>query len=270
MPTVTIIIPSYNSREYLKCTLETVKKQTFQSWECLIIDDCSPDGSADFAREITQDDQRFKVIPLSKNRGVSNARNVGLRQATGDYIAFLDADDLWHPSKLEVQLKQMNEKTMQFSYTGYSVIAPSGETIVASYPIPRYLKLSKFLSNTAIVTSSVLIERNLCTHRFCPGPLFRSEDAIYWIKIFRTGQIALGIRQQLVAYRLTPGSLSRNKARSFLAFITISMKYSPYNLPRKVFHLIMYTSRAMIKHAYFNYCKRKLARTLQPLAHLLP
>ena len=105
--TVSIITPSYNSKKYIKDTIDSVLAQKFHNWEMIIVDDCSKDGSVEYIQSLIKDDPRIKLISLSKNVGAALARNRALEVATGRYIAFLDSDDMWEPNKLEVQLNFM-------------------------------------------------------------------------------------------------------------------------------------------------------------------
>ena len=98
---VSIITPMYNSEKYIGQTIESVLNQTYKNWEMLIVDDCSNDNSPNIVKEYVQIDNRIKYIRVNKNKGVSNARNTGLQQARGRFIAFLDSDDIWNNSKLE-------------------------------------------------------------------------------------------------------------------------------------------------------------------------
>ena len=107
---VSIITPSYNSAEFIEHTIESVLSQSYENWEMFIIDDASMDASIDLVASYAEKDPRVKVLKLEKNNGVAAARNIGIEAAKGKYIAFLDSDDLWLPTKLEQQVRFMIEK----------------------------------------------------------------------------------------------------------------------------------------------------------------
>ena len=92
---VSIITPMYNSEKFIEATIKSVLNQTYQEWEMLIIDDCSTDNSPNIVKSYMQQDSRIKCIKTETNKGVSNARNLALSKATGQFIAFLDSDDQW-------------------------------------------------------------------------------------------------------------------------------------------------------------------------------
>ena len=107
---VSIITPSYNSERYISETIDSVINQTYENWEMLIIDDSSTDNSINIISDYCSSENRIKLIKLEENGGAAVARNRGIKEAEGRFIAFLDSDDLWHPEKLEKQLEKMVKK----------------------------------------------------------------------------------------------------------------------------------------------------------------
>jgi glycosyltransferase involved in cell wall biosynthesis len=101
MPTISIIIPNKNYERFLRDALDSVKHQTFRDWECIIVDDASVDNSCDIIQEYVDSDKRFKLIKMKEHAGISAVRNAGLDAATGEYVAFLDADDAYAQNALE-------------------------------------------------------------------------------------------------------------------------------------------------------------------------
>lgn len=99
-PLVGIITPAFNCEETIRETYESIKNQTFESWEWIVIDDHSKDNTFNYIKEITKDDNRVFVLQTEKNCGAAIARNLGIEKACGRYIAFLDSDDLWKQEKL--------------------------------------------------------------------------------------------------------------------------------------------------------------------------
>ena len=124
---VTIITPCYNSAPYIENTIASVQKQTLCDWELIIVDDGSTDNSADIVTQISQTDNRIKLIQ-KENGGSASARNLGLTCATGEYIQFLDADDTIDQYKLEKQCKLMDELQLDVTYTDFSISFPDGTT----------------------------------------------------------------------------------------------------------------------------------------------
>ena len=112
---VSVITPSYNSSPFIKETIESVQAQSYSNWEMIIVDDKSKDDSVHIIKQYIEKDTRIKLITLTQNAGAARARNIALKEAQGDYIAFLDADDLWKPLKIEKQLQFLKDNKVPFS-----------------------------------------------------------------------------------------------------------------------------------------------------------
>lgn len=123
---VSIIMPSYNTAQYITETIESVLKQTYTNWELIIVDDCSADNTDDVVRPHLSD-ERIRYLKNEKNSGAAVSRNRALREAKGKWIAFLDSDDLWIPEKLEKQISFMEKNDYHFSYTNYAEIDIKGK-----------------------------------------------------------------------------------------------------------------------------------------------
>ena len=123
---VSIIMPSYNTAKFISETIDSVLMQTYTNWELIIVDDCSTDNTDEVVKSFLSDD-RIKYIKNEKNSGAAFSRNRALREANGKWIAFLDSDDLWHPEKLEKQIRFMEKNRCHFSYTNYIEIDEDGE-----------------------------------------------------------------------------------------------------------------------------------------------
>jgi len=209
---VSIITPSYNSSKYISQTIESVISQTYQNWEMIIIDDCSTDDSIYTIEKYLKKDMRIKLIKLEKKSGPAVARNKGIKEANGRYIAFLDADDIWLSEKLEKQINFMKKERICFCYSSYYVIDEKGFEIglFITKKEATYKELLKtcFIGNlTAIYDAS-----NLGKIYMEPIPV--RQDYTLWLKILRNGAPAKGILEPLAKYRLRYGSISSNKIKA--------------------------------------------------------
>lgn len=137
---VSVIMPSYNTAEYISESIASVRKQTYTDWELIIVDDCSADNTDEIVKPFLSD-KRIKYIKNETNSGAAVSRNRALREAKGKWIAFLDSDDLWHPEKLEKQIRFMEKNGYHFSYTNYTEIdkdgMPNGKYITGPRKITR-------------------------------------------------------------------------------------------------------------------------------------
>ena len=135
---VSIIMPSYNTSNYIEASIESVRHQTYENWELIIVDDCSTDDTDEVVRPFLSD-RRIRYLKNEQNSGAAISRNWALREAKGKWIAFLDSDDLWLPEKLEKQVAFMEQNGYHFSYTNYEEIDMAGEkTGVRSDRTGRY------------------------------------------------------------------------------------------------------------------------------------
>lgn len=134
---VSIVMPSYNTAEYIMDSIASVRNQTYENWELLIVDDCSTDNTKEIVAEIS--DPRIKIFYNERNSGAAVSRNRALREAKGQWIAFLDSDDLWMPDKLEKQIKFMEDNEYAFSYTNYEEIDSNGDKTGIKVTGPKHI-----------------------------------------------------------------------------------------------------------------------------------
>ena len=126
-PLVSVIMPAYNAEKYISKAIASVQQQTIENWELIVIDDCSGDGTAEVVAGFAQADSRIRFLKNEQNSGVARTRNRGIEVCTGEYVAFLDSDDIWHPEKLECQIKCLQENNGDLSYTSYSIVDHMGK-----------------------------------------------------------------------------------------------------------------------------------------------
>jgi glycosyltransferase involved in cell wall biosynthesis len=225
MPKVSVIIPTYNALTYLPETVESVFKQTFYDWELLIVDDGSSDGTAAWAKQIT--DLRVRLIS-QKNQGSSVARNTGITAAKGEYIALLDADDLWEPSKLEKQVRFLEQNpSIGLVDTWTTLINQKGKStgriILSSAEGDIWKQLVQF-KPVCCCDSTPLIRRSCFENVGLFNPdLPYLEDLDMWIRLASVYEFA-AIKEPLVRYRQHPQSKSTNCKGTLEAFRTIIEK----------------------------------------------
>ena len=245
---VSIITPAFNAEEFLSGTVESVKSQTFKDWELIIVDDCSTDNTLEIARTCAEADKRIRVVKTECNGGVSAARNLGLSIATGDYIAFLDSDDLWAPQKLEKQIQFMLENDCTLSYTDFqkfdSSTGEKGKIIKA----PKQMEAADILKNTAIGCLTVMVNKRKSGH-FTMPILKHTEDNCTWYHILKkTNSTALNIGEVLAYYRVGNVSLTRNKGRSAIQQWQIYREYFKFSRLRSAYYFCCYAFNALLMH----------------------
>ena len=139
MDLVSIIMPSYNCGKYVDDTIRSVLAQTYSNWEIIFVDDCSTDDTVRRVLELQEKDARIKLIKNPVNSGAAVSRNNALREAKGRWIAFLDSDDLWEPTKLEKQIRFMEENGYAFSYTEYQEMDDDGNLTGVTISGPKHI-----------------------------------------------------------------------------------------------------------------------------------
>ena len=160
LPSVDIILPNYNSSEFLSETLNSIFNQNFENWNLIIIDDNSDEKTKDILKKINND--KVKIIWLKKNKGQGFCRNLALRYyCKSDYVSFIDSDDLWKKSKLKEQINFMRENDIDFSYTPYEIVKSGNNKFVKNINVPLKFNYKSFVGNTSIATSSMILKNGL-------------------------------------------------------------------------------------------------------------
>jgi teichuronic acid biosynthesis glycosyltransferase TuaG len=212
VPLVSIIVPTYNSSNFIKDAIESVKSQTYINWEMIIVDDCSKDNTVEIIKGEMKKDKRIKLICLEKNSGAAFARNTAIQNARGKYIAFLDSDDLWYPEKLEKQVAFMQENDIAFSFTSYRIINEDGTETDKIINVPEEIDYKGLLKNTIIGCLTVMLDVSKLGLVQMPNIRTRQDTAL-WLSILKKGYKAYGIQEPLSKYRKVNGSISSNKLK---------------------------------------------------------
>lgn len=216
MAQISIVVPVYNAEKYIEQTISMVRNQTFTDWELILVEDCSKDHSATVLRRVTEElqDNRLRVIYKEQNEGAAKARNTGIDAATGRYLAFLDADDIWKESKLAEELEFMLKKKAAFVFTAYEFGDEQGKGTGKVVKVPDTLTYKKALSRTVIFTSTTLFDLEVLGKELVKMPNVPSEDSATWWQILKKGYIAYGYPNITTIYRRPPKSLSSNKGKA--------------------------------------------------------
>lgn len=228
---ISIIVPVYNAEKFIRETIQSVLDQTYTDFELLLVDDCSRDKSVEVIESF--EDERVILLRQEQNAGAYAARNRGLKEAKGRYIAFLDSDDCWEPCKLEHEMAFMERESAGFVFTGYEFADENCVGTGKVVRVPRTINFKQALSNTTIFTSTVLIDREKIPDELIEMPHIASEDTATWWRILKAGHVGYGLDENLVRYRRSGNSLSANK---FVALKRI------WGLYRKIAGLSVVTS----------------------------
>lgn len=300
---ISIIVPVYRAKDYIAEAITMVQAQTWQEWELLLVEDCSPDNSAEVIRrtlgqgnhsgsgdsddvvcvgkwsgedskeaaQSTDEDkkrlqhnkempgtwsienytgvqgQRITLICKEKNEGAAQARNTGLRMAQGRYIAFLDADDVWHTDKLERELRFLQDRQAGFVFTAYEFgdeqARPTGKIV----HVPAALTYRQALSRTVIFTTTVLFDRKKIPDKLLQMPVVESEDTATWWQILREGYTAYGLDEVLAVYRRPAQSLSSNKIAAVRRIWNLYRRQEKLSVAASAWYFVMWAYRATMR-----------------------
>lgn len=245
IPLVSIIMPAYNSSATLGESIQSVVSQTFGDWELLVIDDCSQENLYSIVESFN--DSRIHFIRLSRNSGVAAARNRGIQEAKGRYIAFLDSDDLWHPEKLEKQLHFMEKNGYAFTYTWYSQFKDIPTKTIRLITTKSCVSYDELLYGNDIGLLTVMID-----YRKLPNlqmPLVHHEDYITWLNILRDDNIiAYALNEDLALYRISNHSLSSNKFACLNWTWKIYRENQHISFLKSCYIMLFYIAKSIKKH----------------------
>ena len=217
---VSIITPNYNCSRFIAQTIESVLSQTYTDWEMLVVDDCSTDDSYDIALEYASKDNRIKVIRNDKNSGAAVSRNKAIEIAQGEFIAFLDSDDLWSPIKLEKQIAFMRENHCDFSFCEYEHIDEGNNSLHKIANVITHLTYRKMLLHCWPGCLTVMYNQNV-TGKVYAEDIKKNNDHALFLRVLKKCNNAMGIKQVLAQYRIRRGSISRKKSTIIKYYIQV-------------------------------------------------
>jgi teichuronic acid biosynthesis glycosyltransferase TuaG len=214
-PGVSIVMPAYNAGKFIKASIRSVQDQTFQDWELIVVDDGSTDNTAAIIRELQVYDQRIKYI-YQKNKMPAGARNTGIRNATGEWVAFLDSDDLWIDTKLEKQVHVLRETNVDVLFTDGYILDESDQqlrpydSLVGRFTGAELFKI--LFRHNRIPVLSVLLKTSLAKRiEFDESPnVYGCEDWDYWLRCCKDGAEFVGLNDRTFKYRLHTTGVSSN------------------------------------------------------------
>jgi len=234
---VSIITPSYNCEKYIGKTIETVINQTYQNWEMLIVDDASTDNTEKVVKSYK--DSRIKYIKLNENSGAAIARNKGMKDAKGKYIAFIDSDDLWKSDKLEKQIKFMKENNYNIVCTSYEHINEKGDRLNRIIKCKKKVDYKGVLLSCPVGNSTVIYNVDALGKFEVPNIRKRNDDAL-WLKMLKKEKYIYGLDEVLMQYRIRENSISRKKIELVKYHWYLYRKIEHLSVIRSLFHIVVW------------------------------
>ena len=227
---VSIVVPAYNAQRYIGATLDSVLAQTFGDFEVIVVDDCSSDATTEVVEKVAAADARVRLVRLTKNRGApAGPRNVAIGQSRGTWIAFLDADDIWHPRKLEYQMAALARTGARFCSSQMFDFTDESQLEFTDVDEPKVERISFFkqLVKFRTPTSSVVVHRSVITrHPFNESMSFKArEDLDCWLHCHEEIGSSIKIRHPLLGYRIIPGQISGRKSVMMKRHLHVLQQY---------------------------------------------
>ena len=246
---VSIIMPSYNTANYIADSIQSVINQTYSNWELIIVDDCSSDNSTEIIESFH--DSRIQLLINSHNSGAAVSRNYALREAKGRWIAFLDSDDLWHPNKLKLQIEFMECNGYSFSYTNYEEIDSNGNPLGIVVTGPRVITKTGFYNYCWPGCLTVMYDRYEIGLVQVPD-IKKNNDYAMWLKICDKKKCYL-LDKELALYRRgRSGSISSTSITSMIKWHYLLFKFNlEFGFIKSIFNTVRNLIFGLIKKIVF-------------------
>jgi teichuronic acid biosynthesis glycosyltransferase TuaG len=240
MTKFTVVMPVYNTENYISQAIQSVLDQTYQNWELILINDGSRDNSVKKIKPYLID-KRLSIINCKKNLGVANARNLGIHKAKGEIICFLDSDDWWAPRKLELQ-KQLFDRGIKFVYSSFNRVLPNGKV--------NFVRVKAEITPTSFYFYNPIPNLTGAFHRSLLPILqkkIKHEDYLMWFQIINKSKTAKSTDSSipLAFYRVGNQSISSNKFKSAQWHWNILKNHFHLNLMTSIFFSICYILRSL-------------------------
>ena len=208
---VSIITPTFNSANYIAETIQSVQNQTYQHWELIIVDDGSTDYTISIIQEIQKVEPRIQLIRQEKNVGPAITRNKGIELAKGNYLTFLDADDLWFSNFIENSINTIEKTKIPFVFSSYRRSDEVLNFVYSDFIVPQKVTYSDILKTNSISCLTAFLDIEVLGKKFMPI-IHKRQDMGLWLQYLKEIPYAYGIQEPKAIYRIRKNSLSRKKS----------------------------------------------------------
>ena len=244
----TVVIPTYNDDRHITEALQSVLRQSYKDTETIIVYDPSNDTTERIIDEFAQHNSKITILKNQERLGVAASRNIGMQNAKGEYIAFLDADDVWTDNKLSKQHELIVSTGCEVCYSSYSFIDENGNSTGRPFVVNDSIEFKGLLYGNIIGTSTCIISRKIA-EKFAMNDAYYHEDYVFWLTVLREGYLARGVTDVLVKYRLRKGSRSSEKLQMPKHRWAVYRNYLGCSVARSLWYSSINLFRATIKYA---------------------
>ena len=248
MDLVSVIIPYYKKRYFIKETIISVINQSYKNLEVLVIFDDNNINDYEYLKEIGKLDNRIKILKNDRNLGAGFSRNLGIRRSVGKYIAFLDADDTWGTDKLKDQISFINKNDYKISHTSYYIINEK-KKIIGHRKARNLLSINEVLKSCDIGLSTVIIEKSIIIKNKIEFPIIKTkEDFVFWLMLFKKEHKFYGYDKYLTNWTDAKNSLSSSVIQKLSDGFKVYYHYMNFNIFKSIYFLLCLS---------LNYLKKK-------------
>jgi len=244
---VSIITPSYNSAKFIAETIQSVQNQTYQNWEMIIVDDGSSDETDGIVLSIIKTDNRIQFHKLSQNSGPAVARNTGIEKASGDYMTFIDADDIWFPTFIENNIKTIQETRIPFVFSSYRRANEQLEFVYSDFIVPHKVSYTDILKSNSISCLTAFLDIKKLGKKYMPL-IRKRQDMGLWLNYLKVIPFAHGIQKTQAIYRIRENSLSRKKSDLIKYQWQFYREVEKLNVFQSTYYMLHWMYRGFMKY----------------------
>ena len=246
MDLVSVIIPYYK-KKYISETVNSVLDQSYKNFEIIIIYDDESFEDLNYIEQIKKKDKRISIIKNKKNSGAGASRNVGISKSKGKYLAFLDADDIWKPNKLDNQITFMRSKDYAATHTSYLII-DEFKKVIGKRTARTFNGLNELLKSCDIGTSTMIIKKDLINDKIKFASLTTKEDFVLWLKLLKENVKIYALDDDLTFWTKSKSSLSSSTLRKLIDGFKVYNKYMNFNFLKSTYYLICLSINFLLKN----------------------
>lgn len=244
---VSIITPSYNSAKFIAETIQSVQNQTYPNWEMIIMDDGSLDETESVVLSKIENDNRIQFHKLSQNSGPAIARNTGIEKASGDYMTFIDADDIWFPTFIENNIKTIQETGIPFVFSSYKRANEQLEFVYSDFIVPHKVSYSDILKSNSISCLTAFVDIKKLGKKYMPL-IRKRQDMGLWLNYLKVIPFAHGIQETQAIYRIRENSLSRKKSDLIKYQWQFYIGVEKLNVFKSAYYMLHWMYRGFMKY----------------------
>lgn len=246
MPEVSIITPVFNSSKFLEETITSVLDQTFTDWEWMITDDKSTDNSVEIIQKIN--DSRIQLILSDKNGGAGHARNLSLKQASGRFITFLDADDFWEPNFLEEMISFMKKENTELAYSNYARCDENLNPVIDDFKADKPVTFDNLLKTCRLSLLSSMYDSQRVGKEYFPEGSKR-EDHVMWLNLLKKIPVGKPLPKTMAKYRMHQSSISRKKSNIVKDQYLVYKDYMNFSTVKSLYYTANWALNGFMKYS---------------------